>query len=251
MGSDRIAVFAGTSEGYEIARFLKEKKQLERADFYVATDYGRTTFDDLPEARVICGRLDPDGMRRILKQYALVIDATHPYAELVTKNLTEVCSELGIRRIRVIREELSIDMPNVTTCASTEEAAALLDETEERFLLTTGAKELRVFSGVHDFSERAVARVLPSAESLAACEEAGVLRRNTIGMQGPFTQSMNRATMEQYGLEALVTKSTGKAGGFRDKAVLAEEGYHVYVIGRPLEEEGCTLKEVKERLEKL
>ena len=54
--------------------------------------------------------------------------------------------------------------------------------------------------------------------------------------------------MEQFGLDILVTKSTGRAGGFAEKTALAKEGYRVLVIGRPAQESGLSIEEVKERL---
>ena len=177
----------------------------------------------------------------------------------MTENLKNVCGKTGLTYLRLLREEdpeersLEQDAAgrNITVVRSTEEAASLLDSTEGRFLLTTGAKELPVFAGVREFPARCVARVLPSESSLEACRKAGIPMKSIIGMQGPFTLEMNRATMRQYGLQILVTKSTGKAGGFADKAALADEGYRIIVIGRPVEEEGLSMKELKERLDRI
>ena len=248
--SDRIVVFAGTSEGYEVARFLAGKGLLDRADFCVATEYGESTFEDLPETHIISGRLSEPAMEELFRKegYAMVVDATHPYAAVVTSYLKEAAENCGIPYLRLLREEEEYDPEGVIFVDSPEEAAAVLSGRREGFLLTTGAKDLPVYSEVTGFSQRAVARVLPSVSSIEACLAAGVQTRNIIGMQGPFTREMNRATMEQYGLRILVTKSTGKAGGFMDKVSLARDGYIVIVIGRPLEEKGCSLEEGKERI---
>ena len=85
--------------------------------------------------------------------------------------------------------------------------------------------------------------------TLRLCFDAGIPAKNIICMQGPFTKEMNFATMEQYGCKWLVTKNTGKPGGFDDKVRLCEEGYRIIVIGRPQAETGLSLEEVKERVE--
>lgn len=246
---NRLAIFSGTSEGYELATFLMSKGNLGKADFYVATDYGESTFVDLPQANVIQGRLSEEDMVEVFieKKYDIVVDSTHPYADIVTTNIKSACEKTGIEYIRLLREEEPI-AEGVTLVENIEEAVKVLDGTDGKFLLTTGAKELVKYSKIRGFTNRAVARVLPSHMSIENCEKAGVQAKNIIGMQGPFTRAMNLATMEQFGLDILVTKSTGKAGGFTEKTALAKDGYKVIVIGRPTKESGLSLEEVKERL---
>ena len=227
--SERIAVFAGTREGHDLARYLADTGRLERTDFFVATEYGRNALEDVPGVRVISGRMDREAMDKCFRRrgYRQIVDATHPYAAEVTENLRAAAEDCGIAYMRLLREEEDYDRNKIRFVDSPREAAALLDDEDEKFLLTTGAAE----------------------ESLRACLEAGFSRERIICMQGPFTRAMNIATMEQFGCSVLVTKSTGRAGGFPEKAALAEEGYRVIVIGRPEKEEGFTLKEIIERLE--
>ena len=68
-------------------------------------------------------------------------------------------------------------------------------------------------------------------------------------MQGPFSRDMNLATIRQYGCAWLVTKNTGKPGGFQDKLSCLEEGCRILVIGRPAEETGLSLEEAAARAE--
>ncbi len=249
---NKIAIFSGTSEGYELALFLKECGTLDKADFYVATDYGETTFAGISGVNVIRGRLTGKDMAHVFseEEYDFVIDSTHPYADVVTANIKSACQEKNIEYIRLLRAEEPVPK-GVVVVENIEEAVKVLDETEEKFLLTTGAKELKKYSGINNFSGRAVARVLPSHMSIESCREAGIQAKHIIGMQGPFTGEMNLAVMKQFGLDTIVTKNTGKAGGFAEKTALAKDGYKVIVIGRPVKERGLSLEEVKERLKNL
>lgn len=70
--------------------------------------------------------------------------------------------------------------------------------------------------------------------------------KHLIGMQGPFSRELNAAMLRQYRCKYLVTKDTGKAGGFQDKIDAALECDAVpVIIGRPLKEEGMSVKECK------
>ena len=70
-------------------------------------------------------------------------------------------------------------------------------------------------------------------------------------MQGPFSKEMNEATLRQYECQYLVTKDSGKAGGFQEKIDAAFAcGVIPVIIGRPVQEEGISLTECKRMLAK-
>ena len=84
--------------------------------------------------------------------------------------------------------------------------------------------------------ERLYPRVLPTLESITACEAANIPHRNIIAMQGPFSYALNRALMEQFAIRFLVTKDGGAAGGFAEKAQAAQDtGAQLIVVRRPAE----------------
>ena len=134
-------------------------------------------------------------------------------------------------------------------------------ETEGNILLTTGSKELRAYAEIP--RERLYVRVLPTWDSIAACEAAGIPHRNIIAMFGPFSQrmneamleqyriSMNEAMLEQYRISYLVTKEAGRNGGFEEKMQAAKRcGVNAIVIRRP-EDFGVTVEEAAAMLKSL
>ena len=239
-----------------IASHVLEQGMENKVDFYVATEYGQEILENMGDLSVIEGRLDEQEMEKVFSEagYQLVIDATHPYADQVSQNIREAAKKAETEYLRLVRKDL---LPSeyedikdrVIFADSVETAVKLLDDIQGRVLLTTGSKDLHRFSKAKSFSERFTARVLPSVESVRLCEEAGLKQPNIICMQGPFSLEMNLATLKQFGCETLVTKSTGKAGGFADKLDCARAGFRVLVIRRPSEEEGASLEEAISRLD--
>ena len=76
------------------------------------------------------------------------------------------------------------------------------------------------------------------------CRELGFEGKNLIAMQGPFSEEMNVAMLKQYECRYLVTKDSGKAGGFLEKMQAAVScKVTPVIIGRPLNEQGMTLAE--------
>ena len=123
---------------------------------------------------------------------------------------------------------------------SAADAAAYLFGTKGNILLTTGSKELGAYAEIP--RERMYVRVLPTHDSIAACEAADVPHRNIIAMFGPFSQRMNEAMLEQYRISYLVTKEAGRNGGFEEKMQAAKRcGVKAIVIRRP-EDSGVTVE---------
>ena len=111
----RILVFAGTYEGHRLAETFADRGWQERADFCVATEYGSTVLTDIPGLSVIEGRMDADAMEKLMKgkSYGLVIDATHPYARVITENIGSACRRQAIPYLRLLRDEGSTDRDGV------------------------------------------------------------------------------------------------------------------------------------------
>lgn len=252
----KVLLMGGTTEGHLLAEYLAGREQ--PVILCVATEYGREVLSggllDSPWLDIRVGRLDEDRLANLLaaERPGLVIDATHPYADQVTKNLKEACARQRTERIRCLRPwEEEGEREPVLRFPDCSAAAAYLAGTKGGILVTTGSKELAVFAGIPDFESRVYARVLPTADSLEVCLRAGLKGRHIIAMQGPFTKDTNASQLREFGCGYLVTKDTGNAGGYREKIEAAKEaGAAALVITRPEEEPGMTVEQVISRYER-
>ena len=239
----KVLLFGGTGDGRALAEWMLARGL--DATVCVATEYGETL---LPEGvKVHVGRLDAGEMAALMADgYTLVIDATHPYAVEVTKNIRAASERTGLPYLRLLRQSDGEDL-----CHKAENmavAAEMLERLPGNVLLTTGSKELDHFARP-GLRERCFPRVLPMADSLERCLALGFPPKNIICMQGPFTKEMNVATLHQFHIDTLVTKDTGGYGGFRAKAEAAKEaGCALLVVERPQNETGLTLEEIQRRL---
>ncbi|MBQ4490195.1 MAG: precorrin-6A reductase [Pyramidobacter sp.] len=234
----RLLVFGGTTESRTL---------LERgipALCCVATDYGAKLLEGLDNVTPLVGRLDAPAMEALFRREGIthVIDATHPYAVEVSRNIRAACAAAGIKLLRVARPRTPLP-ESAVVAASAEEAAELLNATDEKVLLTVGSKELPAFAGVTNAKTRLFARVLPTSSVIAKCEALGYDAGHIVAMQGPFSRAMNEAMFAATGAKTLVTKDGGASGGMEDKLAAAESaGARVIVIGRSAED-GATLDE--------
>ena len=255
---NRVLLFGGTTEGRELARWLRDAGI--PALSHVATDYGEALLREeaLPAA---CGRLDAAEMESLLRTggFFAVLDATHPFATEVSENIQAAARAAGVRYYRILRDEDSVSEAaeiearlRARGCFrlfdSQQEAADWLAKTEGAVFLATGSKELKAYAALP--RERLTVRILPGEEALRKAAEAGIRPDHIIAMQGRSSVLLNQALLQQYGAKFLVTKQSGKPGGYLEKLRAAEElGICFVAIRRPAERDGYALSEIKTLLQ--
>lgn len=239
-----IIIFSGTTEGKLISEALSANGIYHIV--CVATEFGKVVMQENEYADIYSRRLDEKQIESfVLKQQAkIIIDATHPYARLVTENLKKTAEKCSIEYIRVIREKTAYDYQNFKDSF---ECVKALKNVTGNILLTTGSKDLEIFSEDESIRDRLFVRVIPAVESLKKCEELHINSKQIIAMVGPFSKQINEAIIKQYDIRTLVTKDGGKSGGFYEKLQACNDlGINVYVIGREAES-GYSITEVLDR----
>lgn len=276
----KIWIFGGTTEGRLLAEYCSREKM--EAWVSVASEYGEELLqEELMESgnagnpdlnhntclakkslknvqassviKVLRGRMDRYQMEEFIRNQGihLVIDATHPHARLVSEEIQEACGRTGVRLERCLRAEGEQNKArDWVEVDSIQEAVSFLSSVSGVIFVTTGSKELEALCQIPDYQKRVYARVLPTSNVLKKCEKLGITGSHLIAMQGPFSTEMNTLFLRQTKAEWLLTKDSGRAGGFQEKVEAAREnGTRVVVIRRP-EEDGISLEEAMEVLKK-
>ena len=244
-----VIIFAGTTEGRTISEYLASCKVPVTA--CVATEYGETLLTENEYLKVHAGRMDQEEIAAFIREKGaeLVIDATHPYAAVVSENVAAACEREQVDYVRLIRGSSAESVDQAVLVGSVDEAVEYLKKTEGNILATTGSKELFKYTQIPGFEKRVFARVLSTGEVAAACEKLGFVGKNLICMQGPFSEELNIAMLHQFDCKYLVTKETGKAGGFEEKLHAAKAaGATLVLVGRPPEQKGYSYDEVLEMM---
>ena len=250
---NEILIFAGTTEGRKLSECLAASGIYHT--ICVATEYGEIVLKENPFMTVHRERMNEDQIRKFIQKgkFEAVVDATHPYADIVTENIKTAMEGMNIPYLRLKREMyFSQKEDNVFYFESNEACAKALEEIQGNILLTTGSKELVKYCVSENIKSRLFVRVLPGLESLSLCIEQGIKGKQIIAMQGPFSTEMNEAMIRQYGISCLVTKQSGASGGYFEKLAAAKKtGISVFSIGHPGEDAGYSFHEVCNELEKI
>ena len=119
-----ILIFAGTTEGRKLSETLCASGVLHTV--CVATEYGEIVLNHHPLAKIHCGRMSAEEMQTFVKagNYTVVVDATHPYAKVVSENIKSALQGTKATYIRLLREQEEAVNEREVTFFDTNEACA-------------------------------------------------------------------------------------------------------------------------------
>lgn len=239
-----IWIIAGTVEASQLSQELGNHSEVL---YTVATP---DSLQFLNSDNVYIGRKTEREMKdfAIEHQVKLIVDMSHPFAEIVTKNAKVIAKDLDIEYLRFNREENAF-YSNGIYVKNYKEAYEKIKDLKGNFLFTTGSKHVEDFQKIKG-KNRFIFRVLPTVQSMKDLKDAGVEMRDSIGMLGPFTMEMNLLLLKQYNIDYLVTKESGKSGGVDEKIEACKiQGVKPIIISRSKEDGIDSLKELRERIE--
>ena len=254
-----ILIFGGTTEGRLLAERLSEMGVPHAVS--VATRYGEEIEQNEGESNLLVGRMTSGEMAACIRAgaYTHVVDATHPFAVDASEQIASACRTANVPCYRLSRDTKAggqtgpgisaadrddpahgTGAPAPIYVADLNEAAARINETDDKVLLLTGSKDLAELTSRIADPSRVFARVLPNEESLIKCREAGLSGKQIIAMQGPFSKEMNEALIRQTGAKVILTKESGRVGGLTEKLEAACGcGAAAIVIRSPEQENGA------------
>ena len=228
-------IFSGTGDGNALAGELARKGY--PVVISTATEYGgEVAVKNCPGIAVWAGSRGVAARKQALShsQARVLVDATHPYASLMSEQLMGLSRTLGIPYLRYERPSARVENAD-ELCVTTEEAARRAIAVGRRIFLATGSKDLATFLQMPGAAEREwFVRVTPEPTFLQRAIDLGVPRSHICAMQGPFSQDFNTALWRDWQIDCVVTKDSGDAGGYHAKVAAAHAlKIPVLVVQRP------------------
>ncbi|OTA20304.1 cobalt-precorrin-6A reductase [Xenorhabdus beddingii] len=217
MKRPRLLIFGGTRDARQICVMM----DIAGIDYglSVATPTGAQQAAGI-RGEIVIGRMEAEDMIEYLRQQGtdMVIDASHPYAERLSQNIVRACQKLTIPLVRYLRpsEIDAVEHPLIHKVVTIGQACEVAVNLGTRILLTTGSKQLADYVS-HLKGKTVLARVLPTADVLAACESCGLSVDQIFALKGPFSADFNRAFYQFCRAEVVITKESGEQGGFKAK----------------------------------
>jgi precorrin-6A/cobalt-precorrin-6A reductase len=218
-----VLVLGGTGEARRLAAELAGRAELR----VVSSLAGRVREPRLPAGEVRVGGFGGvDGLREWLRDNEIdaVVDATHPFAAVITASAAAASGDLGIPLLVLRRAGWARwESDTWRWVESVAEAAAVLPA--ERVFLTTGRQELAAFAHLDDhwFLVRAVDPPEPPVPQ----------RMHVVLDRGPFTVDGERELMAEHRVSVLVTKDSGGVATSAKLVAARDLGLPVVIVRRP------------------
>ena len=229
----KIFLLAGTEDGRKLAKFLSSHGQFVTAS--VTTDYGKKILSQYDDIKINDKKLNADELAEILREFDLIVDASHPYAANASENAVAASRRADIPYIRFERDEVEVCGENIFKVENYEQAAVKASELGKNIFITTGSRNLKKFVDSPALKDcNLTVRILPSAEVLKECETLGLTPNQIAAIQGPFGVEFNVELFKHFRAEVIVTKNSGKVGGADTKIAAAQIlSLPVVMIERP------------------
>ena len=154
-------------------------------------------------------------------------------------------AEKKIKYIRFERKMLDYGSENVKKFDSVIDVTEFVRKMENKNILSTlGSNNLEEIKPMGEKNNLYV-RILPTVDSVRKAEELGYLPSKIIAVQGPVSKVLNRAMLESYKIDYLITKESGATGGEKEKIEACREyGTTVLVVKRPYVDYGTVYYEI-------
>ncbi len=221
-----ILVFGGTTEGRMAAKVLDESGAI----YYYST---RSDVQDIQLAHGVrlTGTMELAQMKVFSLEHdiALIIDATHPFAQNLHHNVVNLAQQLGVPLIRVNRIFPPHDA-DLVWCRNYDDAIHQLNKHNvERLLALTGVNTIGKLKDYWQHNE-CWFRILDRDESREATATAGFPQDHLVYYEHQGTEQL----LKQLHPQAIITKESGTSGGFVEKVDAARRnGVLTFVVECP------------------
>jgi precorrin-6A/cobalt-precorrin-6A reductase len=221
----KVLILGGTTEAAELAEYLVRRPAL----VVTSSLAGRTKSPKLPPGKVRIGGFGGgDGLVAYLQgaRIDLLVDATHPFAENISRNAASAARTTGTPLLALRRSPWARVAGDVWhEVHDIHQAVELIGMQEKRVFLTIGRQQAAQFAAcLH-------------AWFLIRCIDSPVgplpLRYEVILERGPFDLKHERDILRTYAIDLIVSKNSGGAAAYAKIAAARERRLPVLMIGQP------------------
>ena len=240
-GMARILILGGTAEARQLAGRLAGRAGLE----ITLSLAGRTA---TPAAQPVPVRVGGFGGAEGLAKYLVseridaLIDATHPYANVISANAVEAARRSGVPLIALRRPPwIAVSGDRWIEVSDVREAVRALGQTPRRVFVALGRNELKPLRDApqHYYLIRSVDPVDPPLPLPHVGYVTG---------RGPFGEADDHALMTEHRIDVVVAKNSGGTATYGKIAAARVLGVDVVMLRRPPAPDGAAVETIEDAI---
>ena len=237
----RILILGGTAEARQLAGRLAGRNGLD----ITLSLAGRTA---TPAAQPVPIRVGGFGGAAGLADYLTseridaLIDATHPYANVISANAVVAARRSGVPSIALRRPPwLAVLGDRWIEVSDVREAVQAIGQTPRRVFVALGRNELKPFGDApqHYYLIRSVDPVDPPLALPHASYVTG---------RGPFSEADDHALMTEHRIDVVVAKNSGSTATYGKIAAARALGIDVVMLRRPVAPDGAAVETIEDAI---
>ena len=258
MDTVKILLLGGTKDSTNIIELIKTNIENSYILTTTTTEYGSKLAKERGSDETISKPLLKKELIELINKYDFdfLIDATHPFAEHITKTATEISNELGINFIRFERPVFdfsSVDCENIFHVPNFIEAGLMISK------LNLDNENILHFAGVNTMEDVLknvdlnyfYPRVLNVKSSIEKCERLRIPSNHVLFMSGVSSKEENLSLIKKYDAKAIITKESGDTGGIYEKISAANElNVKIILVDRP-KIDGLSKKNIVNKIDEI
>lgn len=201
-----ILIFGGTTEGLKVARLLDALGE----PYLYST---KTKTKQVVKGEVITGAITAEGLKDLIQERSikLIIDAAHPFAEVLHQMLIDVCKQQEVTSIRYQRTFPSLQESSIRTFESYETMQeALVTQNYENILALTGVQTIPKLKSL--WEKNILFRILATEKSLDLAKQTSIPLQH-IHQEEPSDSITNIITLaHRIKAQVILSKESGTSG---------------------------------------
>jgi len=231
-----VWILSGTSDGPEIANRLLELKYSVFAS--VLTYKAGQAYIENPKLHIITGKLNnKDEIINFIKKNKIkfVVDATHPFAVIISKNLDEACKQINTPLLLFERKSL-INNNNNFFHIDNLKAINNVDLENKNILLAIGSRFLNDTANYYmNLKANVFTRVLPTYEGITKAFGSCIKNPNIAILQPSRDENsiLEKKLCEFWGIDYVLCRESGSYSQKNWERTISGSKMKLFLVKRP------------------
>jgi len=233
---ENVWILSGTSDGPPLVDSLLQLKYVVFAS--VVTHRAGKSYTKHPKLHIITGKLSNkfeiiDFLKK--NQIKFVVDATHPFALIISENLNMACKEIDIPLL-VLNRKSSFEKSNKFHYISNVKDINRKNLENKNILLAIGSRLLTDTASYYlNCGANVYARVLPTNESISKAFASGIKKSNIAILEPSKIREdvLEKKLCEFWNIDYVICRESGGYSQKNWERIISKSNMKLYLVKRP------------------